>query len=840
MANGLPYAIAAQIAYPDRQCVAFVGDGGFSMLMAEFATCVKYKLPVKVVIVKNNTLGMIKWEQMVFLGNPEYGCELQPIDFAAFARACGGNGIHASKIPPSAAPFSIRRWRRRDRWSSKRSSIRSCRRCRRRSRSSRRRSSARRCARGTEPREDRADGAVRQGQGVDLTVVAITGASAGVGRATAWRFAREGARIGLIARSQEGLEGARREVEGLGGAGLIVPADVADAQAVDAAAAEIERQFGPIDIWINNAMVSVLSPVSEMTPEDYRRVTDVTYLGTVHGTLSALRRMLPRNRGVIVQVGSGLAYRAIPLQSAYCAAKHAVAGFTESLRSELLHDGSRVKITMVQLPALNTPQFDWLKSRMPRRAQPVPPIFQPEVAAQAIAWAARHPRRELWVGWRTVAAIVADRLVPGWLDRKLAREGYRAQQADEPAEPDAPNNLWRPLPGDHGPTGASTIVRAREASSSGCRSTGAGSRWAPLRSGSECCFRPASPGADERRAIGPMNEQRHDSLVRIRPRADLLYVSQGRTVLATDLDGFLDAGPDRGLFVHETRLLSTYRCRVDGEAWRPVALSNVSQHSWLGYYICLPPGGSPAETRTRAAATSTTASQQTLELRLSRYVGGGLHEDVDLTNFTQHATVFVLELELDADFADLEETRGERRQHGTLEAAWRADGEAAELACRLPGRARATIIRGRAGARDIDRGVPCGSPARLDAAGRNGTGVCISRRGSRRSEQLARLRRPRRRASRARRCSPRYGCRSFRPHGQRATTARARRSCARVDAVRDAARATRWRRSWSARSSRPSATWRALRLLRPRLAASAPGRWPPGCRSTWRCSGATR
>jgi NAD(P)-dependent dehydrogenase (short-subunit alcohol dehydrogenase family) len=285
-------------------------------------------------------------------------------------------------------------------------------------------------------------------------VVFITGASAGVGRATAREFARSGAWIGLFGRGRAGLEAARDEVEARGGRALVLVGDVADAERVEEAAAEVEEELGPIDVWINNAMVSVFSPVAEMTPEEFRRVTDVTYLGVVYGTLSALSRMEPRDRGTIVQVGSALAYRAIPLQSAYCAAKHAVQGFTESLRSELIHDGSRVHVTMVQLPALNTPQFDWVKSRLPRRAQPVPPIFQPEVAARAIHWSAHHRRRELLVGWPTVKAVYGGaRLAPGYGDRRAAATGYDSQQTDESDDPSRPHNLWEPLPGDAGAHG---------------------------------------------------------------------------------------------------------------------------------------------------------------------------------------------------------------------------------------------------------------------------------------------------------------------------------------------------------------------------------------------------
>ena len=285
-------------------------------------------------------------------------------------------------------------------------------------------------------------------------VVVITGASAGVGRATVRRFAKEGARIGLIARGIDGLKGAQREVEELGGKALVFPVDVANPALVEAAAAQIEADFGDIDIWINNAMASVFSPVKKMTPDEFRRVTEVTYLGCVFGTLAALKRMLPRNRGTIVQIGSALAYRGIPLQAAYCAAKHAIQGFCDSLRCELIHDKSMVDLTMVQLPALNTPQFGWVKSRLPRKAQPVPPIFQPEVAADAIHFAAHHPRREFYIGAPSVAAIVGNKFAPGLLDHYLGATGYDSQQYDGPEDPDRPNNLWQPLSGDHGAHGA--------------------------------------------------------------------------------------------------------------------------------------------------------------------------------------------------------------------------------------------------------------------------------------------------------------------------------------------------------------------------------------------------
>ena len=284
-------------------------------------------------------------------------------------------------------------------------------------------------------------------------IVVVTGASAGLGRAIVRAFAHDGAHIGLIARGRDGLEGARREVEELGGKAVVYPADVADAEQVEAAAAAVEEQLGPIDIWVNNAMASVFSPIKEMTAAEFKRVTEVTYLGYVYGTLAALKRMLPRDRGTIVQVGSALAYRGIPLQAAYCGAKHAIQGFMDSLRCELLHDQSHVQVTSVHMPALNTPQFRWVKSRLPRKAQPVPPIFQPEVGAAAVVWAARHSRRELYVGWPTVKAIVGNKIVPWLGDWYLAQTGYQAQQMNEPVDANRPHNLWEAVPGDHGAHG---------------------------------------------------------------------------------------------------------------------------------------------------------------------------------------------------------------------------------------------------------------------------------------------------------------------------------------------------------------------------------------------------
>ena len=284
-------------------------------------------------------------------------------------------------------------------------------------------------------------------------VVVVTGASAGVGRAVVRAFARDRASVALIARGREGLEAAGKEVEAEGGRALLLPVDVADAAAVEQAAENVEATFGPIDVWVNNAMTSIFAPFKEVSIDEFRRVTEVTYLGVVHGTMAALRRMLPRDRGAIVQVGSALAYRGIPLQSAYCGAKHGIQGFTESLRAELLHDKTNVHLAMVQLPAMNTPQFDWVLSRLPRKPKPVPPIYQPEVAAEAILWAARRRRSEMWVGGSTVATLIANRIFPRALDRYLGRWGYRSQLTDRPESPDRPANLWEPVEGDWGAHG---------------------------------------------------------------------------------------------------------------------------------------------------------------------------------------------------------------------------------------------------------------------------------------------------------------------------------------------------------------------------------------------------
>jgi short-subunit dehydrogenase len=284
-------------------------------------------------------------------------------------------------------------------------------------------------------------------------VVVITGASAGVGRAAAREFAQKGARVGLIARGLEGLQAVTKEVQELGSLACSVSADVANADQLEKAAHAIEEELGEIDVWVNNAMVSVFSPIKEMQSDEYERVTAVTYLGYVYGTQAALRRFLPRNRGKIIQVGSALSYRGIPLQSAYCGAKHAIVGFTESLRTELLHDKSRVEVAMVHLPAINTPQFDWVKSRLSRTGQPVPPIFQPEVPARAIVWCAQNQKSEILLGWPTLKTVWGGRIAPGIADWYLARKGYEDQQTNESEDPDRANNLWDPVEGNFGAHG---------------------------------------------------------------------------------------------------------------------------------------------------------------------------------------------------------------------------------------------------------------------------------------------------------------------------------------------------------------------------------------------------
>jgi NAD(P)-dependent dehydrogenase (short-subunit alcohol dehydrogenase family) len=292
---------------------------------------------------------------------------------------------------------------------------------------------------------------VREGNVPQIAVV--TGGSAGIGRATAWAFARAGYQVAVLARDRRRVESLCAKIRGSGSDALGISTDVADAGQVESAAERIEQELGPISVWVNNASTTVFARVLDMTAEEYRQVTAVTYLGVVHGTMTALKRMQSRDRGIIIQTGSALAYRSIPLQSAYCAAKAAIRGFTDSLRCELLHERSNVRLTMVQLSAFNTPQFDWARSKLPRRLQPVPPIFQPEIAAAAIVRAATHPSREVWVGWPAVKTILSTRLIPGLGDRLAAHGAYESQMTDMPADADRPDNLFAPVPGEVGAHG---------------------------------------------------------------------------------------------------------------------------------------------------------------------------------------------------------------------------------------------------------------------------------------------------------------------------------------------------------------------------------------------------
>lgn len=292
-------------------------------------------------------------------------------------------------------------------------------------------------------------------------VVVITGATGGVGRATAWEFAKQGAKVALLARGTEQLEGTKKEVEQYGGTALAISVDVSDAEAVENAAERIEKELGPIDVWVNNAMNSVFAPFKEIKPDEFKRVTEVTYLGQVYGTMAALKRMLPRNKGSIVLVGSALAYRGIPLQSAYCGAKHGIQGFYDSLRTELMHDKSNIKTCMVQLPAMNTTQFGWVLSRLPNKPRPMGKVYQPEVAAHAIVYAAAHNRREIYVGYPTFKAIMGNKVAAWYADYVLANTGYDGQQTEEPVSANRKNNVWEPVNEDRGAYGSFGNIAAK-------------------------------------------------------------------------------------------------------------------------------------------------------------------------------------------------------------------------------------------------------------------------------------------------------------------------------------------------------------------------------------------
>src|SRR5690348_14960491 len=285
-------------------------------------------------------------------------------------------------------------------------------------------------------------------------IVVVTGGTAGIGRATVREFARSGYDVAILARGQDGLDATRREVEQMGRRALAIPTDVADWKAVEAAAGQIERELGPIDVWVNNAFAGIFSRFMDVTAEEYERVTQVTYLGQVNGTRAALKHMLPRDKGKIVLVGSALAYRGIPLQSAYCGAKHAIQGFIDSVRCELLNEKTKVTITMVQMPGVNTPQFDWIRAKLPGQPRPVGKVYQPEVAARAIYAAAHDGRKEMLVGLPTVEAVWGNKVASSLLDDYLAATGIEAQQRPERVQPDRKDNLFEPVAGDHGAHGS--------------------------------------------------------------------------------------------------------------------------------------------------------------------------------------------------------------------------------------------------------------------------------------------------------------------------------------------------------------------------------------------------
>jgi short-subunit dehydrogenase len=292
-----------------------------------------------------------------------------------------------------------------------------------------------------------------ENQAWEKKVFVVTGASGGVGRAVVRKLAERGAHVGLLARGRDGLEGAKRDVEDRGGRALVLPTDVSNPDQVEDAAQAVERELGPIDVWVNNAMVSMYSPFMKMTPDEFRHIVDVTLMGYVYGTQSALKRMIPRDRGIIIQVGSALAFRSIPLQSAYCASKHAIEGFTESVRSELIHQKVNVRVSMVHLPGVNTTQFTWTKNKMRHKVRPTGPIYQPEVAADGIIWTIDNERRQLMIGYPTVQAVVGEKFIPGLLDKYLAHAAWEGAELPEPADPDHKDNFWQPLPGDHGSHG---------------------------------------------------------------------------------------------------------------------------------------------------------------------------------------------------------------------------------------------------------------------------------------------------------------------------------------------------------------------------------------------------
>jgi glycogen debranching enzyme/short-subunit dehydrogenase len=540
-------------------------------------------------------------------------------------------------------------------------------------------------------------------------VVVITGASAGVGRATAIAFAKSGALIGLIARGRERLEAARRDVEAAGGRALVLPADVADARQVEAAADIVEREFGPIGIWVNNAMATIFAPFQEISPEEFERATKVTYLGYVYGTMAALSRMRPRDCGVIVQVGSALAHRSIPLQSAYCGAKHAIIGFTDSLRSELIHDCSNVHITVVNMPALNTPQFEWSRTRLPRHPQPVPPIFQPEVAAQAIVWAAHQRRREIDVGFPTVLATNGQKIAPGLGDRYLARSAYESQQTPDPVSSARPDNLFEPAAGEYSAHGtfdsqahgasvqfwmnrnrsklgvAAGLIGFAVAAATRRKANRNSQRQRSFESGSSVPSRTRGSGVRLAVAAGgflafalAMGNQRSGSGNRNRTtrrldtdelpviaenRTQVYYAWRGPASIIVDTEGWVGGPADSGVYFRHTRYLRELRLELFGEPCYPCSASEIAPNQ-LEFTYVYPEKKSGGSDR---GGQQHGVQYRDLDLRLTyTVVPNGVDARLRLTNRWMQMAHIRIAWRISADFADYDEVFGDRKQNAAI------------------------------------------------------------------------------------------------------------------------------------------------------------------------------
>ena len=492
-------------------------------------------------------------------------------------------------------------------------------------------------------------------------IVVITGASAGVGRATARLFGKNGAWIGLIARDRERMESAKTEIENEGGRAIAIVADVADPSQIEAAADQVERELGPIDVWVNNAMVTVFAPFDEITPEEFQRATEVTYLGYVYGTMAALKRMKPRDNGVIVQVGSALGYRSIPLQSAYCGAKHAIVGFTDSLRSELIHDRSNVHITMVNLPALNTPQFEWSRTRLPRHPKPVPPIFQPEVAAKAIIWAAHQRRREINVGFPTVLAKNIEKTMPGAADRYLAESGYDSQQTSEPVIRNRPDNLYETVRGRfaaHGTFDSEAHERSIQFSLNKYRFPLTIAGACLLGMGAWRLTRKVPPPSHTRaRAANPLLPAIAEN------RSQIHYAWRGPSKLVLDTEGSTGTREDSGLFFRQTRYLRELRLELFGEPAHFCSMAEIAPNEMEFTYVCPEKKGGGSD----RGGDRNGIRYRDLDLRVTfRVRPHGLLLRLRVTNrWMEHATI-PLGWKLSADFADYSEIFGDRKQDAEI------------------------------------------------------------------------------------------------------------------------------------------------------------------------------